>query len=129
MTPATCSPALVSKVTCPDCGKLLQLRSFSYRHICNQPRKPKSPEQLADMAAKLQTRAVERFYKRKGQLPPTSPDGGAALNGYTSPDGGAALNGCTSPDGGAALNGCVPPDGCTSPDGCCLLYTSDAADE
>ena len=71
MTPATCSPALVSKVTCPDCGKILQLRSFSYRHSCKQPRKQKSPEQLAEMAAKLQTRAVERFYKRKGLLPPS----------------------------------------------------------
>jgi len=70
MASTACSPALVSKVTCPECGKILQLRSFSYRHSCKQPRKPKSPEQLAIMATKLQTRAVERFYKRKGLPPP-----------------------------------------------------------
>ena len=108
-------------VTRPECNKVLQLRSFSYRHSCKQPRKQKSPDQLADMPAKLQTKAVERFYKRKGQLPPTSPDGGVALDGCTSPDGGVALDGCTSPDGGVALNGCTSLDGGVALNGCTSL--------
>ena len=121
MASTSCSPVLVSMVTCPECNKVLQLRSFSYRHSCKQPRKQKSSEQLADMAAKLQTRAVERFYKRKGQLPPISPDGGVALDGCTSPDGGVALNGSIAPDGCTSLDGGVALDGCTSLDGAVSL--------
>jgi len=88
MASTSCSPVLVSMVTCPECNKVLQLRSFSYRHSCKQPRQPKSPAQLAERVAKLQTRAVERFYKRKGQLPPTLSDSGVALDGGGALDGG-----------------------------------------
>ena len=74
---------LKRKANCPNCGRVVTLKYLASRHKCEKKRmgappgvphkrRPKSEEELAAWAAKVEERAMNAFRKRQGQDTPQS---------------------------------------------------------